>query len=236
MSHDFETSILADGVKFIIGCGWFELVEAVFLEFLAVVGGSGWFVAFLGVVGLLSEVEVDGVVGLQSGVAVVAVSDVEVLHPEGSSRVLEAVLTGLRSAVERRHIINHYSIHSTIQIDRIGAGSELADLRLDVARELGLPPVAVGQQFLLAVEELLVVDGGVLVVGSLHDGVHWAGLLAVPAVDALRHVDVVSRGPAGTVRPRLALNRNGVGRAGSRAQFASDASWLLARYLSSPVG
>ena len=33
--------------------------------------------------------------------------------------------------------------------------------------------------------------GGVLEVWAFHDGVDGAGLLAVPAVDALGHVDVV---------------------------------------------
>lgn len=56
LGHDLETSVLADGVKFLSGRGGFELVEAVLLEFLAVVGGGGLFVAFLGVEWLSYEV------------------------------------------------------------------------------------------------------------------------------------------------------------------------------------
>lgn len=79
-------------------------------------------------------------------------------------------------------------------------------------------------------------DGGVLVVGPLDDGVNWTGLLAVSAVDALGHVDVVASGPSGAVGTRLALNCDGVCGAGSCAQLACDTSEFPRVYLSSPVG
>lgn len=114
--------------------------------------------------------------------------------------------------------------------------SELPDLRLDVARQLRLPSVSVGQQLLLAVEELLVVDGRVLVVRALNDGIDWACVLAVPAVDALGHIDVVTRGPPGSVGAWLALDGDCVGRASSSAEFAGNASALYDNNRSSPVG
>ena len=77
--------------------------------------------------------------------------------------------------------------------------SELPDLRLDVARQLRLPSVPVGQQLLLAVEELLVVDSCVLVVRSFDDGIDWAGILAVSTVDAFGHVDVVAGCASGAI-------------------------------------
>lgn len=38
LRHHFETSVFADGVKFFISGGGFELVETVLLEFFAVIG------------------------------------------------------------------------------------------------------------------------------------------------------------------------------------------------------
>jgi hypothetical protein len=110
LGHDLETSVFADGVKFLTGRGGFELVETVLLEFLAVVGGSGLLVAFLSVKRLPDEVQLHGVVGLQSRVAVVAVSDVQVLDPKRGGGVLEALLSGLCGAVQRCHIINTKSL------------------------------------------------------------------------------------------------------------------------------
>lgn len=114
--------------------------------------------------------------------------------------------------------------------------SELPDLRLDVARQLRLPSVPVCQQLLLAVEELLVVDSCVLVVRSFDDGIDWAGILAVPAIDALGHVNVVASGPSGSVWARLALDGDCVGGACSSAEFAGNASALYENNRSSPVG
>ena len=76
----------------------------------------------------------------------------------------------------------------------------------NVSSNLSLPLVSIIQQLLLVVEQLLVGLGGKLEVGTLHDGVNRAGLLAEAAVDALGHVDVVSGGSPGTVAPLLCLN------------------------------
>ena len=59
-----------------------------------------------------------------------------------------------------------------------------------------LPLVSVAEQLLLVVVELFVCEGSILVVGTLDNGVNGAGLLAVPAIDALGHIDVVSSGPS----------------------------------------
>lgn len=104
MCHNFETSVLAYGCKFLTGLWLFELVEAVLLKFFAMVGGGSEFIAFFGVVELPRQIEVSGLVGLQSGVAIVAMPDVELPHPKGSSRVLTPLLPRLRTPVQRCHI------------------------------------------------------------------------------------------------------------------------------------
>src|SRR5262249_56222922 len=86
-------------------------------------------------------------------------------------------------------------------------GSPVGRVGHDVGGELGLPAVAVRQQLLLVVEELLAGLGGELEVRSLDDRVDRAGLLAEAAIDALGHVDVVARRGPAAVPPPLALAR-----------------------------
>ena len=69
-------------------------------------------------------------------------------------------------------------------------------------------------------------DGCILVIGSFHDGVDWAGVLTETTVNAFGHIDVVAGGPTGAVRPRLAFNSDSSGWASGCAQFASNASFL----------
>ena len=78
----------------------------------------------------------------------------------------------------------------------------------NVSCNLSLPLITVVQQLLLVVQQLLVGLRGELKVGALHDGVDGAGLLAEAAVDALGHVNVVSRGSPGPIAPLLSLNSN----------------------------
>lgn len=52
----------------------------------------------------------------------------------------------------------------------------------------GLHPIAIGQQFLLVIEQLLASLGGVFGVLALHNGVDGTGFLTEAAVDALGHV------------------------------------------------
>jgi hypothetical protein len=108
----------------------------------------------------------------------------------------------------------------SLPVRRIGAGDR---------GQLRLPLVAVRQQLLLVVQQLLPRLGGVLGVGALDNGVHGARLLAEAAVDALGHVDVVAGRAAGAVGALLGLDRDGLGRADGLAQLAGDAALLSGR-------
>ena len=99
-------------------------------------------------------------------------------------------------------------------------------VRLDISSDLRLPLVSVIEELLLVIQELLVSLGAELEVGPLHDGVHGTCLLAEAAVDALGHVDVVSGGPPGSVRPLLRLDSDGLGGTDGLAQLAGDTSLL----------
>src|SRR5712691_3844292 len=105
--------------------------------------------------------------------------------------------------------------------------SPVLGVEFDRLGDLALPAVAVGQQPLLVVVELLARLGGELEVGALDDGVNRAGLLAQPAVDALHHVDVVAGGAAGAVvAARARLDGDRLRRADRLAQLAGDATLL----------
>lgn len=68
------------------------------------------------------------------------------------------------------------------------------------------------------------IDGSVFVVGTLHNRIDWAGLLAESAIDALGHIDVISSCSPRSIWSRLALDGDGVGRASCCAQLAGDAA------------
>ena len=95
--------------------------------------------------------------------------------------------------------------------------------------DLGFPAVAVFQQLLLVVVQLLAGLGRELEVRPLDDGVDRAGFLAEAAVDAFGHVDVVARGPAAAVLARLGLDGDRLRRADRLAQLAGDAAFLAIR-------
>src|SRR4051812_9860880 len=85
-----------------------------------------------------------------------------------------------------------------------GAPEEMSAIRrvlLDVARDLALPPVSVVQKPGLVEQKLLTGLDGEFEAWAFHDGVHGAGFLAQPAIDALHHVDVVPGGAAGAGAP-----------------------------------
>src|SRR5262249_34633393 len=105
-------------------------------------------------------------------------------------------------------------------------GSPVGGVRHDAGGELGLPAVAVRQQLLLVVEELLAGLGGELEVRPFDNGVDRAGLLAEAAIDALGHVDVIARRAPAAVRARLGLDGDGLRRADRLAQLAGDAALL----------
>ena len=105
-------------------------------------------------------------------------------------------------------------------------------VRLNVLGKHILPSISVRQQLLLVVQELLVVLDRELKVRALDNGVDRARLLAVTAVDALRHVDIVFRRPAAVVGAGLGLDGDGLGWADGLAELASDASLLSSRVAS----
>src|SRR5690606_38146462 len=71
--------------------------------------------------------------------------------------------------------------------------SPILGIEFDVPGDLPLPPIPVREQALLVVEELFPRLRREFEIRPFHDGIDWAGLLAQPAVNALRHVDVVAR-------------------------------------------
>src|SRR5690606_32612769 len=96
----------------------------------------------------------------------------------------------------------------------------------EVLADLDLPAVAVREQLLLVVEELLARLGRELEVRPLDDRVDRTCLLAEPAVDALGHVDVVARRAARSVGTRFGLDSDRLGRADRLAELAGDAALL----------
>src|SRR5215468_2680061 len=94
------------------------------------------------------------------------------------------------------------------------SASPVGRVERDVLGDLPLPAVAVREQALLVVVELLARLGGELEVGTFDDGVDRTRLLAKAAIDALHHVDVVTGGAAGAVvAARSGLDGDGLSRA-----------------------
>src|SRR5680860_401667 len=84
--------------------------------------------------------------------------------------------------------------------------SSIRRIERDIPGDLALPTVAVREQPLLVVIEFLAGLGGELEIRPLDNGLDRTGFLAEAAIDALDHVDVVTRGAARAViapRPRL---------------------------------
>jgi hypothetical protein len=69
-------------------------------------------------------------------------------------------------------------------------------------------------------------SGWDLIAHTLYNGVNRAALLAKTTVNALGHVDIVACGPSATIHTLLSLNRDGLRRANSFAQLASNAALL----------
>src|SRR5271156_1740765 len=105
-------------------------------------------------------------------------------------------------------------------------GSPVGRVEGQVFGDLGLPPIAVREQFLLVVKELLMRLGRELEIRPLDDRIDRTGLLAIAAIDALCHVDVVARRATAAVLARLGLDRDRQRRADRLAQFAGDAALL----------
>src|SRR5205807_7841674 len=110
------------------------------------------------------------------------------------------------------------------------ARSTIRRIERDVLRQLAFPAVAVREQALLVVVKLLARLGGELEVRPLDDRVDRTGFLAQPAIDALHHVDVVTRGAArAVVAARTGLDGDRLRRANRLAQLAGDAALLAVR-------
>src|SRR5215467_5256259 len=106
-------------------------------------------------------------------------------------------------------------------------GSPVGGVELDILGDLALPAVAVREQTLLVVVELLARLGRELEIRALHNGIDRAGLLAQAAIDAFDHVDVVAGGPArAIVAARTGLDGDCLRGADRLAQLAGDAALL----------
>src|SRR5258707_6861186 len=106
------------------------------------------------------------------------------------------------------------------------APSPVRRVEREVLRDLGLPAVAVREQLVLVVEQLLAGLRGELEIRTLDDRVDRAGFLAEAAIDAFRHVDVVARRAPAAIGARLGLDGDGERRADRLAELAGDAALL----------
>src|SRR6185312_366096 len=88
-------------------------------------------------------------------------------------------------------------------------------VQLQVAGDLPLPAVAVRQKPFLAVVKFFARLGREFEIRTFDDGVHRAGFLAQPAINALHHVDVVAGGAARAIFARLRLDGDSLGGADS---------------------
>src|SRR5271165_3291753 len=106
----------------------------------------------------------------------------------------------------------------------------------NVARQLPLPALAVPEEPILVVEQLLACLGRKFEVRPLDDGVYRACLLAHAAVDAFRHVDVVARRAArAVIAARAGLDRDRLRRADRLAELAGDAALFPVRVAAQSV-
>lgn len=61
---------------------------------------------------------------------------------------------------------------------------------------------------------------------TLYDGINWAALLAITAVDTLCHINVISGCSSAAVFTFFGLNGNGLRGADGFAELAGDAAFL----------
>src|SRR5262249_44770257 len=109
-------------------------------------------------------------------------------------------------------------------------GLAIRRVEFEVLGDLALPAVAVREQALLVIVELLARLGGELEVRPLDDRIHRAGLLAEAAVDALHHVDVIAGcAPRAVVTPGSRFDGDRLRWANRLAKLAGDAVLLPIR-------
>src|SRR6266446_3272589 len=104
--------------------------------------------------------------------------------------------------------------------------SPIRRVEREVSGDFGFPAIAVRQQLLLVVEQLLARLGGEFEIRPLDDRVDRAGLLAEAAIDAFGHVDVVAGRAPAAILARLGLDRDRPRRADRLAELAGDAALL----------
>jgi len=97
-------------------------------------------------------------------------------------------------------------------------------ISLDILRKNILPAIAIGQELLLVVQQLLMVFNRKLEVRSFHDGIHRACLLAEATVNALGHIDVVLSRTATVVTARLSFDGDRLCWADGFAQLTGNAA------------
>src|SRR4029077_2151467 len=83
---------------------------------------------------------------------------------------------------------------------------------------------AVRQELFLVVEQFFAGLGGELEIRPLDDRVDRARFLAIAAIDAFGHIDVVARRAPAAVFARFRFDRDRQRRADRLAQFAGDAA------------
>src|SRR4249919_4043153 len=114
--------------------------------------------------------------------------------------------------------------------ERIPSPSPVRRVERDVLGDLALPAVAVREQPLFVVIELLARFGGEFEIRPFDDSVDRTGFLAKPAIDALHHVDVVAGGAARSViAPRTSFDGDRLRRANRFAKLAGNAALFTIR-------
>src|SRR5262249_17223044 len=95
----------------------------------------------------------------------------------------------------------------------------------DVLGDLTLPALAIREQTLLVVVELLARFSREFKIRAFDNGVNRTGFLAKPAINAFHHVDVVTRRSAcAIIAARPGLNRDSLCRTDCLAELACDAA------------
>ena len=88
------------------------------------------------------------------------------------------------------------------------------------------PTVPISEQLGLVVHELFAGLRGKFKIWPLNYGVHRAGLLAIAAVDAFGHVDIVAGCASRSVITWLGFDSDGLGWADGLTEFAGDTTFF----------
>lgn len=95
---------------------------------------------------------------------------------------------------------------------------------INIGGNLSLRPVAIGEKLFLVIEELFTRFCRKLKRLCLDNSVDWTCLLAHATVNALGHINIITRRTARTIHTRLALDRNSERWANGFTQLASNAT------------